>query len=147
MRVLIVENEKSASEILQGYLSDYGHCCVAVDGQQALDEVRKSLNDRQPYGLICLDLMIPQMDGHDVLRAIRQIEKEYKINKSSCAKVIVITTLSDFNNIANAFRADCQGYLVKPVGKDDLLEQIQKLGLLSSPEPPTHGFSVRCLRL
>ena len=133
MRVLIVENEKSASEILQGYLSDYGHCCVAVDGQQALDEVRKSLNDRQPYGLICLDLMIPQMDGHDVLRAIRQIEKEYKINKSSCAKVIVITALCDFNNIANAFRVDCRGYLVKPVSKDDLLEQMQKLGLLSCP--------------
>ena len=131
MKCLIVENDSTTCELLQGYLASCGDCTVAVDGPQAVEKVRHAIDNKRSYDLICLDIMIPEMDGYDVLRKIRQIEKEQKKNKAGCSKVIVVTALSDFNNIANAFRAGCQGYLIKPVRKDKLFEQMKKLGLLS----------------
>lgn len=92
---------------------------------------KEALSEGQPYDLICLDIMMPQMDGHDALAAIRRIEKEHGINGLDGAKVIMTTALSDSKNIIGAFRKGCEVYIVKPVKKEKLLEEMEKLGLLS----------------
>ena len=131
MKCLIVEDEFAASKLLQIYLSDYADCFIAVNGREAVDAFKDALSEGQPYDLICLDIMMPQMDGHDALAAIRQIEKEHGINGLDGAKVIMITALSDSKNIIGAFRKGCEVYIVKPVKKEKLLEEMEKLGLLS----------------
>ncbi len=131
MKCLIVEDEFAARKLLQVYLSDYADCFIAVNGREAVDAFKDALSEGQPYDLICLDIMMPQMDGHDALAAIRQIEKEHGINGLDGAKVIMITALSDSKNIIGAFRKGCEVYIVKPVKKEKLLEEMKKLGLLS----------------
>lgn len=131
MKFLIVESDPTTSSLLQTYLPDHGDCSIVVNGSEVIEKVRHAISEDMHYDLICLDLMISEVDGHDTLKEIRQIEKENNLSKNNCAKIIVTTVLSDFNNIANAFRAGCQAYLIKPVRKDELLEEMQKLGLLN----------------
>lgn len=131
MRCLIVEDEFTARKLLQVYLSDYGDSFVAINGHEAIEAFREALKEGEPYDLICLDVMMPEMDGHETLRAIRQIESEHGITGLDRVKVIMTTALDDSRNVMGAFRDGCEAYLVKPIGKEDLLNEMRKLGLLA----------------
>ena len=48
---------------------------MAVDGKEAIDAFRMAIEEARPYSLICLDIMMPEMDGHEVLKEIRRIEE------------------------------------------------------------------------
>lgn len=132
MKCLIVEDDSTACELLQTYLSDYGDCFIAVDGNKAVKAFRKALKQGQPYDLICLDIMMPEMDGHDALKAIRRIEQKQGIYGLDGVKVVMITALGDSKNVMGAFRTGCEAYIVKPMKKEKLLEEIEKLGLIVS---------------
>jgi len=132
MKFLIVEDNPVTSELWEIHLSDYGSCTVVADGAVAVEAFQKSLHEGQPYGLICLDIMMPEMDGHETLREIRRIEKEQQINEPDRVKVIVMTALGNLKHIKRAFSAGCEAYLVKPVTKEELFKKMRKLGLIES---------------
>lgn len=127
MKFLIVEDDLAARKLLGAYLSECGECTMAVNGQEAISAVERALKADSNYDLICLDIMMPDIDGYSTLKAIRKLEKERGLKSGS--KVIMTTALSEFENITNAFRTGCESYLVKPIRKDDLLEEMAKLGL------------------
>jgi two-component system chemotaxis response regulator CheY len=81
------------------------------------------------FKLICLDIMMPGVSGHGVLKTIRQIEVEHSLFPPSTAKVIMTSALRDKSNIMGAFVNQCEAYLVKPIEYEQLLEQIRALGL------------------
>jgi len=130
MRCLIVEDDFAARKLLQAHLCDFGECFIAVNGREAVDAVQEALAEGEPYDLICLDIMMPQMDGHDALEAIRKVEREHGVKKGDCAKVIMTTALNDPKNVMGAFREGCEAYIVKPVQKEKLLAEMEKLGVI-----------------
>jgi len=132
MKCLIVEDDFAASELLKTYIASYADCTVAADGHEAARAVQKALKQGQHYDLICLDIRMPKMDGHDTLRAIRQMEKKHGINSRDSARVIMITALDGYRQIRKAFQAGCEAYLIKPIRKQELLEKIKELGLIKS---------------
>ena len=81
MKYLIVEDDFAARRLLQRYLSNYGDCDIAVDGNEAVEAFRQAVDEKEPYDLICLDIMMPNMDGHEALKVIRQIESEHGITR------------------------------------------------------------------
>ena len=131
MKCLIVEDDFTARKLLQMYLSDYGYCFIAVNGREAVEAVRQALDEGQPYDLICLDIMMPEMDGQEALKAIRQVEKEHGIAGLDSVKVIMTTALDDSGNVMDAFRGGCEAYIVKPIAKKKLVEEMEKLGLIA----------------
>lgn len=130
MKILIVEDDFASRKMLQKYLSPYGECDVVVDGQEALDAFSLSLNEESPYDLICLDIMLPKIDGQDVLKQIRSIEKEKGIEGLDGVKIIMTTALGDTKNIMDAFKNQCEGYLQKPIERVRLIQEIRKLKLI-----------------
>jgi two-component system chemotaxis response regulator CheY len=132
MKYLIVEDDFAARLLLQRYLSGYGDCDVAVDGHEAIEAFRQALDENEPYDLICLDIMMPAMDGRDALKEIRRIEREHGILGLDGVKVIMTTALGDSKNIMGSFREGCEAYIVKPIKKEKLLEEIENLGLIGS---------------
>jgi two-component system chemotaxis response regulator CheY len=132
MKCLIVEDDFAARRLLKRYLSDCGNCDVAVDGREAVEAFRQAMDEKEPYDLICLDIMMPNMDGREALRAIRQIEYEHGIKGLDGVKVIMTTAFGDSQNVIGSFREGCEAYIVKPVEKDKLLEEMQNLGLIDS---------------
>ena len=109
---------------------------VAADGEEALAAVRTSLKNREPYQLICLDIMMPRMDGHGFLKGLRQLEEESGIPLGMGAKVVMTTCLKDNRHIMDSFREQCDAYIVKPVAGAKFMEQLAILGLAGPSRLP-----------
>lgn len=130
MRTLIVEDDFTSRLLLQRILLPYGEAHVAVDGEEAVKAFSSALEAGQPYDLVCLDIMMPKKDGHEVLREIRGIEGKRGVLGLDGAKVIMVTALNDSVNIMASFVSQCEAYIVKPLDKNKLLKEIRLLGLI-----------------
>ena len=132
MRVLIAEDDFVARRILKEILSPYGDCDVVVDGEEAVRAFQLAQEEKNPYHLVCLDIMMPNLDGQDALKRIRALETDRGIDKKAETKVIMITALSDPKTVFNAFyRGGATAYIVKPIDKTKLLNEIRQFGLIS----------------
>ncbi|MDF2605957.1 MAG: cheY7 [Bacillales bacterium] len=130
MRILIAEDDLVSRKFLQKFFSEYGECDVVVDGLEALDAYLMSMKDNEPYDLICLDIMMPKVDGVKALKAIRDYERQQKIQPEDKAKIIMITALADTQYVHNAFDAGCEAYAAKPVDINKLTDVMKKLELI-----------------
>ncbi len=129
LKILIVEDDFDGRRLLQRILSPYGECDVAVNGKEAVVAYEKSLSEEFSYDLICLDLLLPEMDGHEALRRIRQLEDSKGIFGQQCVKIIITTAIDDKRTMLTAHQTGCEGYLTKPIERKKLLDTINGLGL------------------
>jgi two-component system chemotaxis response regulator CheY len=133
MRILIAEDDLNSRKLIKAILSDYGECETAVDGETAINAFRTSRQKDTPFDVICLDIMMPNIDGLETLKKIREIEKELNIDDSYRVKIIMTTVLDDPKTIYDAvYRGEADAYIFKPVSRQQLLEEMHKLGLLKS---------------
>lgn len=130
MRILIVEDDFANRLLLQRILSPYGDCDVAVNGKEAMEAFDLAWDEGQPYQLILLDIVMPEMSGQEALRQIREKEREVGIQGADLVKTIMMTGVVDSKNLKDAFMEGCCAYLVKPIEKNKLLSEIKKLGLV-----------------
>ena len=77
MRILIAEDDFASRKAILKFLSAYGECDVTVDGMEAIDAFMMAIEEDDPYDLVCLDVMMPVMDGYQALKNIRDIEREH----------------------------------------------------------------------
>lgn len=130
MKILLAEDDFASRKFMDKQLSRYGECDVMVDGEEAVDAFMMALEDDEPYDLACLDVMMPVMDGYQVLKAIRNIEKQKKIPKDKCVKVVMTTALNEERNVKMAFDLGCEAYVGKPIDVDKFEKVLKKLGLI-----------------
>lgn len=82
--------------------------------------------------MICLDIMIPVMDGQETLLELRKMEEDRYISSSHVTKIIMVTAVDSSRNMMQAFRdGQCEAYLTKPVDKDKLIDHLKKLNLIT----------------
>jgi len=133
MRVLIVEDDPISRELLSRILSPHGDCTLCVDGREAVTAFREALESGRPFHLVCLDIMMPEMDGQEALREIRRLERDQGVPRSEESTVIMTTALDTPRDVIEAYyRGGCTSYLVKPISQSKLLNVLQELGLLSA---------------
>jgi two-component system, chemotaxis family, chemotaxis protein CheY len=130
MRILIAEDDMVSRKFLSKFLSQYGECDLTVDGLEALDAFLLSLKDNNPYDLVCLDIMMPRVDGVKVLKTIRQLEQQNGVLPEEHAKVIMVTALGETNYVQQSFELGCDAYAAKPIDIDQLVKVMEKLGLV-----------------
>ena len=132
MRILIAEDDFASRKFMLKFLTKYAEVDVTVDGQEAVNAFELALEDGEPYDLVCLDVMMPNMDGLEALETIRKLEAgcDAKLKK---ARVIMTTALDEVNQVDKAFQLGCEGYAVKPIDTEKFLVIMDKMGL------PVHG--------
>lgn len=130
MRILLAEDDFASRKFMDKQLSKYGECDVMVDGEEAVDAFMMALEDGKPYDLVCLDVMMPVLDGYQVLKAIRDIERQRGIEKENRAKVIMTTALNDERNVKMAFELGCEAYSGKPIDVEKFEKVLKKLKLI-----------------
>jgi two-component system, chemotaxis family, chemotaxis protein CheY len=130
MRILIAEDDFIGRKLLQKFLMQYGRCDVAVNGREAIDSFLTAHREGKPYRLICLDIMMPVLDGIEVLKTIRDIEKQKGITKGEQVRIIVTTALNDRRTLLQTEEAGCEAYACKPLDLVKLREVMERLGLL-----------------
>ena len=134
MKALIVEDNNASQILLKLHLKDVAECVCAENGKEAFDIFREAVEDADPFDLICLDINMPEMDGHEFLQKIREYENDKKDRISTFAKVIMTTALGEPEQVVQAYKEGCEDYIVKPVKKSDLLKKIEDLGLCIGQE-------------
>ncbi|MBF0456285.1 MAG: response regulator [Nitrospirae bacterium] len=130
MRILIADDELINRKILQEMLSEYADCDIVVNGLEVIEAFTMAHEQKRPYDLLCLDIMMPLMDGCEALMQIRKMETVMKIEPDDRVKVIMITAVDRPNEILQSYNGECSAYMIKPVNKKALIKQIKDIGLL-----------------
>lgn len=129
MRALIAEDEFVGRKLLSTFLSPLFHIDIVVNGQEAIEAYRLAHEEGDPYALILMDIMMPEVDGLSALTAIRDYENSAEVYPP--AKVIMTTALDDAKTVIKSFHdVEASAYIVKPVVKEKLYEELEKIGLL-----------------
>ena len=112
MKVLIIEDEYNLADAIKSMLSKEKYMVnICTDGEEGLDEALTDI-----YDLIILDVMLPSMDGFEILKEIR---KE-KIN----SKVLMLTAKSTIEDKLEGLTNGADDYLTKPFHMDELLARV-----------------------
>ncbi|MDF2485987.1 MAG: response regulator receiver protein [Herbinix sp.] len=130
MRVLIAEDDFASRKFMLRFLSKYGECDITVDGMEAVEAFSMALDENEGYDLVCLDIMMPGMDGYQALRKIREIEIERFVPEEKAVKIIMITALNEGKNVTKAFDLGCTAYAGKPIDQDKFENVLRKLELI-----------------
>lgn len=130
MKILIAEDDYVSRKFLYKFLSKYGECDVTVDGMETIEVFMMSLESGDYYDLVCLDIMMPEVDGIKALKTIRKLEIEREVPEVNRAKIIMTTALNSTDNIFNSYESGSEAYAVKPIDTEKLVEVMKKLGLL-----------------
>jgi two-component system chemotaxis response regulator CheY len=130
MRILVVDDDAPNRKLLTEIASKLGECDAAEGGQGALAEFKKAWEDWRPFNLIFLDVLMPDMDGKQVLLKIREIEKDKKISEQHQVRIIMVTGISEEETVMECLRNGCDEFIVKPIDVKLVFEKIKKLGLM-----------------
>lgn len=125
MRTLIVEDNAVNRHIIREYLGFYGESDDFEDAKSAIAAFNRAWEEGTPYDLICLDLGMPEMDGHEFLRIIRDFERENKVGDP--VKVLIISAFSDEDTVMKTVDR-CDAYLKKPILQNTLFEKLDQFG-------------------
>jgi two-component system chemotaxis response regulator CheY len=132
MKCLIVEDDFISRRILKELLSAYCECDIAVNGEEAVTSFRMAHESKRPYELICMDIMMPGVDGNEALTRIRQLEKDMGVPPEIEVKVVMTTAMDDPKTVIDSFyRGGATSYLVKPISKQKLVRELRTFGLIS----------------
>lgn len=127
MRSLIVDDDAMGRLMLASFLEELGPCDQAENGQQALALIDAATTSGSPYNLICLDIVMPVMDGTATLHAIRERDQQ----QGKRTKVFMISACSSPEDIQDAFfEGDCDDYVVKPFQREAVTQMLQRHKLI-----------------
>jgi len=124
LRILLVEDDVACRLLLQTFLARYGDCHVAVNGREAVDLFRTSFDRGSRYDLICMDIMMPEMDGREAVRQIRALEESRGIRSPFGSTIFMTTTVQEIREVFHCFRELCDAYLLKPIDLGQLLSKM-----------------------
>ena len=113
--ILVVEDNADMQELFCTVLSDGGYRTLsAFDGMEALDIMEKEYID-----LIVADIMMPNMDGYELTKSLRQAN--YNI------PILMVTAKAQFEDIQKGFRAGTDDYMIKPINVKELVLRVEAL--------------------
>lgn len=127
MRALIVEDDFISRNLLIKVLRPYFDCDVAVSGDEATTAFVLAHNENSPYIAVFLDIVLPGKNGFEVLEFIRKYENEKQVSEAS--RIIMTSALDDQNQVLNAYRKQCDSYLIKPISFEKITEACKEAGL------------------
>jgi len=130
MKILIAEDDLVSRLFMKRFLSKYGDCDLAINGVEAIDLFMNSLETNQRYDLICLDIMMPKIDGIKVLKVIRELENKSLNLDENKSKIIMTTALNDKETIEEAYLYGCVAYAWKPIDINKFKKVLKEIGIL-----------------
>jgi len=130
MRILVVEDDKGTARFIQKGLSEEGFLTDVVSG----GEEGQFMASTQIYDLIILDVMLPEINGFEVLRTIRQ--------KGESTPVLFLTAKDEKEDIIHGLDLGADDYLVKPFAFAELLARIRAVLRRGQPGEPIEKLIV-----
>ncbi len=127
MKILVVDDEDVSRTKMEAIVEELGACEAVENGTKAIDVFKEALEKNEPFGLITLDIVMPDMKGTEVLSIIRKMETEKKVPDEKRAIIIMVTSHSDKELVVACLRAGCNGYIVKPFDITTLIKKLEEI--------------------
>ncbi|SRR6056297_158067 len=116
-KILIVDDEPNIVMSLEyAFKKKEFEVFVARDGTEALDIAEKQVPD-----IILLDIMMPQMDGYETLRLLRETEKLKRV------KVVFLTAKSKVSDMEKGLQMGADGYMTKPFSVKKVVKEVEEM--------------------
>jgi two-component system chemotaxis response regulator CheY len=127
-----VEDDFISRRILKGLITSCVECdCdIAIDGEEAITAFRLAHEGKTPYDLICMDIMMPGIDGQEAVRRIREMERELGVPPCLETRIIMTSALDDPRSVVKAYyQGGATSYIVKPISNQKLMRELRTLRL------------------
>ena len=116
MKILLAEDDFVTRKFMTNFLSKYGECDVTVDGMEAVDAFMMALEDDAPYDLVCLDIMMPVLDGIEVCKQVR---------KMTDLPIIMVTAKDEDDDRILGLEIGADDYITKPFNSREVVARVK----------------------
>jgi len=123
-KILIVDDNFENRELLAEVLREIAQCVTASSGKEAIESYTSAISSDRPFDLVLLDIEMPEIDGLEILRSIRESEKERGMALGDGIPIIMVTAHK--KPFLNAFYQGCTDYIIKPIDSEKLINKIQE---------------------
>jgi two-component system, sensor histidine kinase and response regulator len=131
MPVLIVDDNYTNRVLLQEMTTSWGLVpTMAADGKEGIQRFNRAFGSGTPYRLIILDMQMPELDGFDVAKTIKNDPSGKNV------KIIMLSSMGQRGDVDRCKEVGISGYLPKPIKQSDLFDAIIMTMGLSSEESP-----------
>jgi two-component system chemotaxis response regulator CheY len=126
LSALIVDDSPIIRAILKRVLPSYSiDCDEAKDGREALERFERSLQARRPYDLVCLDVGLPEIDGHTVLCRMRSAEEQFP--ETAPVYIVVLTADDSHETVARMLSDGANTYILKPFDRESFHVHVERI--------------------
>lgn len=126
MHILVVDDEMVSRIKMETLMQTFGKCSAAENGQQAIECYQSALNEGAAYEVVMLDIDMPDMQGTEVLKKIREMEHQGPHR----AAVLMVTAQSGQEQVVSCIQGGCDDYIAKPFNISIIRNKLLKLGVL-----------------
>lgn len=134
MKSLVVDDEIICRKIFEKVLLKYGQCDTVNNGTDAIEAYKTSLDNECPYQLMVLDIVMPDLHGGQVLKLIREFEKERGISDIDKLRIIITTATDTWFSrefVKKNLNFIYESYFIKSPDMDEFIEKINDLGFVT----------------
>ena len=131
MRCLIADDSATLRDMMSYFLADCADIVTACNGREAVRFFTRAYGEKNPFDMVLLDIVMPEMDGQMALKLMRLVEKALPAEQARRAVIIMTTALDSAENVQESlWQGDCSDYLVKPVVRAELISMLGRYGLI-----------------
>ncbi|WP_419787869.1 response regulator [Pseudodesulfovibrio sp.] len=130
---LIVDDDERFAVLVARKLEPYANCVIALNGDDAVLQFEHYLKEKAPFQAVFMDIEMPGMDGHEVVRQLRGIEEKYEVDSTKNFKLVMLTAHRDVKNVSRSFfRGRAEAYIPKEAfpHPGSFLGELEKVGVL-----------------
>ncbi|MEO5330974.1 MAG: response regulator [Magnetococcus sp. YQC-5] len=131
LNMLIVDDEPINQTLMRSILADHGTCDIASNGAEAVRLFMLAHENKTPYNVVFMDVMMPVLDGHLASEQIRVLEHKIGIEEKNETVIFMVTCLDSSDSVCKAFfHSYCTDYIIKPVRFNTIFNKMREYGLL-----------------
>jgi len=129
MKILVVDDEMVSRTKMKLIMENFGECETADNGKDAFARFDKAHQEGKPFGLIMLDIDMPEMDGVQVLSEMIEAQIKLEVSNTHKAKILMVTSFTDKDRVLICIQSGCDDYIAKPFDINTIGKKLSKLGI------------------
>ena len=124
-KILVVDDEVLNRKLIRESLTELANCVCVASGAEAIEAFELAIAEDKPFDIVLLDIAMPEMDGVQALKRLREIEEKKGVLFGTGTPILMVTAFT--NPFMKSFREGADGYIVKPLEPDKMIEDIRKV--------------------
>ena len=131
-RFLIVDDDERFAVLVAKKLEKYADCTISTSGDEALRMFKRNLSARSAFDAVIMDIEMPDMDGHQTVKQMRESEQANSVAPTDTFKLVMLTAHKDVKNVSHSFfRGSADAYIPKEDFSAAFEDELRKIDLIN----------------